>query len=185
MKMMVHRTAISEANPFDIDAVKAYLRIIENDEDISIENIAHAAAAEIEHFAQIALLTQTIQVTIFDPGPLTGVGLTLPIGPVAVNAVPSITVDGQDFTAFEFAGGPRGHIHWLRSIYCDTPPSRVSIEYEAGFGPTAADIPRDLAQAVMAQSSIHFDVRSEMETKTVTRSPHMARIAARYRGVSA
>ncbi len=35
----------------------------------------------------------------------------------------------------------------------------------------------------MDQAALHYDGRSPMGAKSLTTSPHMARVAARYRGV--
>lgn len=180
MKMLVHRTAGAAALPFTLDDLKLHLRASDDAEDTAVQNIGLTAAAEIEQFAQIALLTQTIRVTIFSPAQ--EYGLNLPIGPVADDDVPTVTIDGEVFTAFDFVGGNRPYIRWLASYYNLT-PSRISIEYQAGFGTDAADVPPDLAQALMDQAALHYDGRSPMDAKSLTTSPHMARVGARYRGV--
>jgi uncharacterized phiE125 gp8 family phage protein len=180
MKMLVHRTPVAVAQPFDLDPVKLHLRVDHDEDDTAITNMGHTAAAEIEQFAQIALLTQTIRVTIFDP--CIGTYLNLPIGPVADDEAPTVTIDGEAFTGFELIGGNRPVIRWLTG-YPDAPPGRMTITYLAGFGATAADIPADLAQALMDQAALHYDARSPMDARMLTTSPHMARIGARYRGV--
>lgn len=180
MKMLVHRTAGGAALPFVLDDLKLHLRVPDDAEDTAIQNIGETAAAEIEQFAQIALLTQTIRVTIFNPS--REYGLSLPIGPVADDDVPTVTIDGEAFTAFDFVGGNRPYIRWLAD-YHDLTPSRMTIEYQAGFGAAAADVPPDLAQALMDQAALHYDGRSPMDAKSLTTSPHMARVGARYRGV--
>lgn len=180
MKMLVHRTAGGAALPFVLDNLKLHLRVSDDAEDTAIQNIGETAAAEIEQFAQIALLTQTVRVTIFRP--TDSGGLSLPIGPVADEDVPTVTIDGEAFTAFDFIGGNRPYIRWLAE-YDNLEHSRVTIEYQAGFGATASDVPSDLAQALMDQAALHYDGRSPMEAKSLTTSPHMARVGARYRGV--
>ena len=180
MKMLVHRTEVSVALPFVLDDLKLHLRAPDDAENAAIQNIGQTAAAEIEQFAQIALLTQTIRVTIFNPA--REYGLSLPIGPVADEDVPTVTIDGEAFTAFDFVGGNRPYVRWLAD-YHDLTPSRLTIEYQAGFGETAADVPSDLAQALMDQAALHYDGRSPMDAKSLTTSPHMARVGARYRGV--
>lgn len=180
MKMLVHRTPGGAALPFDLDELKLHLRAPDDSEDTAITSMGKTAAAEIEQFAQIALLTQTIRVTIFSPGQ--DYGLRLPIGPVADDDTPTVTIDGEAFTAFDFASGDRPYIRWLAD-YFDLTPSRMIIEYQAGFGAEATDVPPDLAQALMDQAALHYDGRSPMDAKSLTTSPHMARIGARYRGV--
>ncbi|MEQ9257499.1 MAG: phage head-tail connector protein [Roseovarius sp.] len=181
MKMLVDRAG-NAAQPFDLDALKAHLRVEDDSEDAAIQIIGRAAAAEIEQFAQVALLTQTITVTIFDPSPTIGGGLRLPVGPVASDATLTVTIDGAALTAFDFAAGPRPYLRW-QDEYFDLTPDQIVIEYEAGFGAAATDVPSDLAQALMDQAALHYDGRSPMDAKSLTTSPHMARIGARYRGV--
>ena len=180
MKMLVHRTPVATELPVSLEDAKQYMRVEFDGEDNGIANIIYTAAAEIEQFAQIALLTQTIRVTIFDPSQ--DWGLKLPIGPVADEDVPTVTIDGEAFTAFDFVSGNRPYIRWL-AVYHDLTPSRMTIEYQAGFGSTAANVPADLAQALMDQAALHYDGRSPMGAKNLTTSPHMARVGARYRGV--
>ncbi len=67
MKTIVHRVPTSQIDPFSLSGIKDYLRVTHDDEDLAITQMARASAAELEHFAQIALLTQTIRVTVFDP----------------------------------------------------------------------------------------------------------------------
>ncbi|MBL3553864.1 hypothetical protein [Rhodovulum sulfidophilum] len=182
MKMLVHRQSDSTELPFVMNDLLKFVALSEDDADFfsELEPIGKAAAEEIEKFAQIALLNQTVRVTIFDP--VKEYGLSLPIGPVAEDKTPIVTIDGEVFTGFDFVGGNRPYIRWFAKFY-DLTPSRMTIEYEAGFGDTAADIPADLYQALMDQAALHFGWRSPLDAKSLTNSPHMARIAARYRGV--
>lgn len=183
MEMIVHQTARSAVQPFALPDLKDHLRVSQTDfaDDPLITSMGHTAAEEIEHLAQIALLTRTIRVTVFNPG--SDLGLRLPIGPAADDDVPTVTIDGEPFTGFDFVGGIRPYIRWLASYHSLT-SSRIVIEYQAGFGETAADIPHDLAQALMDQAALHYDARSPLDRKTLTVSPHMMRITARYRGVA-
>ena len=182
MKMLVHRTAVATGAPFDLDAVKAHVRVDDGSEDAALTNISHTAAAEIEHFAQLALLRQTIRVTVLSPH--LDDTLYLPIGPAMQGDEPTVSLNGQPFSDFLYFPFTRPVIAWGPS-YLATIPKRLDIEYQAGFGDEAAAIPPDLAQALMDQAALHFDGRSPMSAKELTTSPHMARIGARYRGVQA
>lgn len=181
MKMLTHREPISIGRPFELAEIKATLRIDFPDDDLEIERTGWAAAAELEQFAQIALLHQTIRLTVFSPNPLNS-NLILPIGPVDEADVPTVAFDGVEVADFAWVGGNRPCIRWSES-YRHRLPTRIAIEYRAGFGATAADIPRDLMQALIDQAALLFAGRSPMDGKTLTSSPHMARIGARYRGV--
>lgn len=180
MKMLVHRIAGSDVAPFVLEELKTHFRFEHDAEDAAISTIGWTAAAELEEFAQIALLMQTVRVTIFDP--VREYGLNLPVGPVTGDHTPAVTVDGSAFTDFDFVSGNRPYIRWLAS-YSELCPKRITVEYQAGFGTAASDIPRDLAQALMDQALVLWEGRGAANGKYSTSSPHMARIGARYRGV--
>ena len=106
MNMTVHRTPASAvAAPFVLAELKDHLRIEDDASDFEIQRIARAAAAEMEQFAQVALLTQTVTLTAFDPPP--DAYLRLPVGPVAQDHTPAVTMDGAAFTDFMFVAGIR------------------------------------------------------------------------------
>lgn len=177
--MLVHRTLVTLADPFDLAAVKLHLRVDHTEEDAAIQNMARTAAAQIEQFAQIALLTQTVRLTIFDPNTAESY-LHLPIGPA--DAAPAVSLDGSVFSDFDFADGLRPALRWGDG-FPDLTPSVMSVTYSAGFGSDHTSIPPDLLQAIMDQTALHYDGRSPMDSRSLPTSPHMARIGARYRGV--
>lgn len=179
MRMLVNREATA-AVPSDLTAVKLHLRVDGDAEDAAITKMWRTAAAEFEHLAQIALLTQAVRVMIINPA--ANRLLALPIGPALGGDAPAVTIDGTAFTDFDFIGGVRPLIRWGES-FASLRPELIEIEYQAGFGATDASIPEDVAQAIMDQAALHYDGRSPMDAKSLTTSPHMARIAARYRGV--
>ena len=125
MKMLVQRTPTSANAPFVLGELKEYARIDGPDDDFTLDRMGRAAAAEVEHFAQVALLSQTIRVTILDL--VHGAGLTLPIGPVADDATATVTIDGQALTGFDFVTGTRPYLSWPTSIR-GTASARVVIE---------------------------------------------------------
>ncbi|MDK3019634.1 head-tail connector protein [Pseudodonghicola flavimaris] len=179
MRMLVNREAPASL-PFDLAAVKLHMRVDGAEEDAAITNMGRTAAAEFEQLAQVALLTQTVQLTIIAPEG--GSLLSLPIGPAQVENVPAVAIDGVAFTDFDFIGGGHPLIIWGDS-YADLSPELIVVEYQSGFGAAASDIPAEIAQAIMDQAALHYDGRSPMDAESLTSSPHMARAAARYRGV--
>lgn len=183
MKMHVHRSIIATGSPVSLQALKAYIRVTHDDEDLLILKMGLAAAAEIESYAQIALLHQTINVTIFYP--VLRLGMNLPIGPAPQDAAATMTLDGEPFTDFSFAGGNRPYVEFTPSSF-HLNPKRLTISYPAGFGEDHSSIPIDLAQAIQHQVSIYYDGRSQGKDDpvAVSISGNMARIGARYRGVS-
>ena len=179
MKMLVQRTPQGSEQPYNLADVKLYLRVDHGVEDAVIANAASSAAAELEHFAQIALLSTTIRATILNPN--CDADFRLPVGPVDQSNSPSVSVDGIAFTDFEFVSGIRPLIFWGES-WSNLRPTKLEIEYTAGFGGSVADIPNDIVQAVMDQTALHYDCRGLEEARLLT-SAHFARIGARYRGV--
>ncbi len=180
MKMLVHRTYGGIEVPFSSDELLLHVRAQGDEELGAVMDMGRTAAAELEHFAQIALLNQTILVTVFEPP--CDAGFSLPIGPVLNDTDLVISVDGATFDDFSFVEGHRPYVHWGPS-FASLNPKQLAIEYTAGFGETHASVPHDLVQALMDQAALHFDGRSPMDAKSLTTSPHMARIGARYRGV--
>lgn len=181
--MIVQRTPISTNAPFILPEIKEYTWIApaDTDTDASLEKMAWEAVSEVESFAQIALLRQTIRLTILD-GAL-GAGLSLPVGPMQDDAPLSVTLDGAASTAFDVVPGNRPYLSWETSLRGNS-YRRVVIEYEAGFGDVAGDVPQDLGQAVIDQVYLLYDGRAIDEVKSRRRSDQLARVAARYRGVS-
>lgn len=180
MKMFVNRPYRAGVRPFNLEALKQHCRVDDESETAALERIGYTAAREIEQFAQIALLTQAIRVTIFY-GPADPI-LTLPIGPSKEGERPTVSINGAPFDSFDFVEGQRPVIVW-GAAYFGLTPDVIIIEYNAGFGADAESIPHDLSEALLDQAALHYDGRSPMDARDLATSPHMARIGARYRGV--
>ncbi len=180
MTMLVQREPTTENKPYVLADVKAHARVTHSHEDGLFDTMAAQSAFEIEQFAQIALLFQTISVTLIDPQGERG--LFLPIGPVIGDTKPTVTIDGVAFEAFEFVSGVRPYIRWTQSMAWGA-IGRINVEYQAGFGATADAVPADLAQAISDQAVLLYDARGQINARSLTSSPHLARVGARYRGV--
>lgn len=179
MTMAVHREAISTVDPFDLAAIDRHCRTSGVAEFLpELQSQARAAATELEQYSQIALLDQKITVTL-DRWPRAS-WFSLPVGPMPDALSVAITVDGEPYEGFAVIAGPRPALRFTGAKPCGL----VVIEYEAGFGALAADIPEDIALALMDQVAATFDARGLGDGKTNGMSPHMARIAARYRRVA-
>lgn len=180
MSTVILRRDQNTTDPFAMSEVKSHLRVTHDDEDFDIHTKARTSALEFEQFAQMALLDQTIKVRYWRPL-IDGV-IRLPIGPVTEDATATVTADGVAWTGFDLIGGHRPVI-FLPDNLIGCRVQRLVVEYTAGFGTDPGDIPADIAEAIMDQTALHFDARSPMGRKELTTSPHMMRIAARYRGV--
>lgn len=183
MKIAIERIK-PVALPFFLDDLKEHVRVDGNhtDDDRTLTRMGKAAAEEIEHTAQIALLTQDIRLTIIDLPAGSG-SIPLPIGPVVSSEPITVAVDGMHFTAFDMISGKRPFLR-LHSGSQIATKALVLVQYKAGHGAGANAIPSDLAQALLDQAAMHYDGRGPQDAKALTSSPHMARIVARYRGVA-
>lgn len=181
MKCFVERTKISTNVPFDLGAMKKYARIAHDDDDASLTRMGWEAAAEIEGLAGIALLRQSIRVTMLDV--VLGEGLALPVGPVNDAATVSVTLGGEASTDFSAISGKRPYLSWYFSVR-GSGFDRVVIEYEAGFGDAETDLPQDIRYAILDQGAVDFDMFPEVGAGEKSRSARLSRVAARYRGVS-
>lgn len=178
--MRYQRTAISTAKPFDLDVVKEHMRVAGDDENTAIEAMAYTAAAEIEAYTDIALLSQTIDCTT-DNWP--GQELALPVGPVASDATITIHIIEQDGTLTAVPDG-----YWLEAgrypvlHFIGTPGGRLRISYPAGYGAAHTDIPADIQHALADVASRLYDMRG-VDEGAPTFPPAAARILARHRRV--
>lgn len=177
--MIVERLTIPTGQLFDRNAMVDHLRL---DDDLVTEGYRHvqAAAGEAEAYGQLALLTQTIRVTLDAWPDLHGPTFPLPIAPVIDAGSVTLTADGLPFTGFTVIPGLRPAL----ALTGNCPTGRVIVQYQAGFGATAAAIPPVLAHAILDQAAAFYDVRGAGDGKTNGMSPHLARIVARYRRVS-
>lgn len=153
-----------------------------------------AAVAELQDYAGLAFLTQTVRAIA--RGPLApGQALRLPIGPVLAGAACTVTVRAHDGTEatldaglWRLIAGKRPELRLLDLSLPSTlaeDSSELLIDYAAGFGSTATAVPRDLKIAVLDQSIRLFDRRGDDFTRGATPvSAHAARIVSRWRGVS-
>lgn len=179
--MRYERTEISTASPFDPQKLLDHARV---DASMLSELAMYAdtAAAEIEDYTGIALLTQTITVTTSEwPGQI----INLPIGPVQSGATATVAAIEQDgstmpiTTGYWLEGGRYPRLHWT-----DTEPaSALRITYTAGFGSTHTALPADLHHAIIDQATHLFNT-SGTEAGKSGLGLAAARIAARYRRVA-
>jgi len=178
--MRVHRTPPGGL-PVEMAAVMAHLRLdpADGEQMLEAQAMVDAAAAEIEHHAQIALLTQSVTVTL-DAWPA-GELVRLPIGPVQPGSPYMATAGGEELTVLLPSFGRRPGFRLDPAEWTGGP---VEIVYEAGFGPTYHALPWDLRLAVLDQAAAFYDARGAIPAQAQALSPHAARIAARHRGVA-
>lgn len=176
--MIVERLNPLNIMPFDATKLATHCRV-DTAGQAEVTDHGKVAAAELEQVAQLALFNQTIRVTL--DGWTRAATLPLPISPLLDPLSVTVKVDGQVFTGFAVVTGRRPSLRLTDSLpSCEV----VVIEYLAGFGDELAELPADLIHAIMDQASAYYDARGIGDGKTNGMSPHMARIAARYRRVT-
>lgn len=178
--MIIERLNRADADPAMLTELRSHARLDGfTDDDDQIVRMGRAAAREAEEFAQIALLNQTIRVTLEScPRALT---FPLPIGPLLDWSTVEVTADGAAFDDFSVMTGQRPAIRFTEA----RPAGGVVIEYQAGFGPDSASLPDDLREAILDQALAYYDARGPGDPKAAAMSPHFARIVGRYRRVRA
>lgn len=185
--MHVERLTVPVGLPFNQSDLEDHLRVIgqgDLEQAYEVARLANAAARELEHYAQLALLTQTIRVTLAQwPWSDT---FRLPIGPVLIGATVTVTDEGTAFPGVTLLAGLRPALR----LAADRPGGQVVVEYEAGFGADVAALPSDLRLAILDQAAAFYDARGLLDQRGAAQSqmtglsPHAARVVARYRRVA-
>lgn len=174
--MIVQRLDAPPRDVVDLQELLDHARL-DRDDEWAISQMARAAAREAEDLAQIALLNQTIRVTLkCCPRAST---VPLPIAPLLDWSTVKITAGGAAFDDFSVTTGLRPAIR----LTAARPSGGMVIEYVAGWGEGPSSIPEDLRHAVLDQAVAFYDARGAGDPKTVARSPQFARIVGRYRRV--
>ena len=176
--MIIERIQTVVGLPYSAAMVADHVRVLDVEGSNEASQHALAAAREAEHYGQLALLTQTIRVTL-DVWPECD-RLPLPIAPVLLANTVTMTVDAVAFTAFAVSTGLRPSI----GLTAARPCGLIIIQYTAGFGDQASSIPADLAHAILDQAAAFYDERGNIMGKSNGMSTHMSRIVARYRRVA-
>lgn len=183
--MTVTRTPISTAAPYDLGAVKLHARIDHDDEDPAIAVMADTAAAEIERHAELALLAQTVTVTL----QAWCKRIPLPIGPFWPEGLTEhpVTVELLD-EAGNITPHPAGW--WIEGgrypvlrLTSSAHGAAIRITYPAGYGDDHHYIPADLQLAIADHAAMLYDARGLTDAPQGL-SLAATRIAARHRRVA-
>lgn len=177
--MIIERLSRPNALAFDLSEAKSHAHVTDDFEDFDFARMIEAATREAEEYAQIALLSQYIRVVLpCWPRALT---ISLPITPLLDWSTVTVTANGVGFDDFSVITGQRPALR----LSAGRPAGEVIIDYQAGYGDQAGDIPADLRHALLDQIATYYDARGAVDRSTITLSPHFARIVGRLRGVRA
>lgn len=148
--MNIKRTAAPAAEPILLDEAKLHLRVAHTAEDTYITDLIMAARMACEDRIQQTLVSTPWRLTrdTFDAR------IVLPMGPVLeVQSVKYVDVDGvtQTMVEADYQLASQNDIYFLAPAVLKAWPATqagrygaVWIDYKAGFGVTAADVPAPL-----------------------------------------
>lgn len=141
--------------PLTLAEAKSHLRVDHGDEDTLIQSLITSARLHVETLTGRVLMTQSWRL-VLDDWPRRNI-LSIPLGPVqAVGAVRVyededivLTIDAANYLV-ETSGVParlamRGHKAWPRP---GRPFGGIEIDFTAGYGDNAEDVPASLRQAI-------------------------------------
>lgn len=151
------------SEPVSLDDIKAHSRIDYADDDAELQAMVTAARTHVERFTGRALITQTWTATLSDfPAPSRTIRLPKPPFQEVV-AIDYYDADGasQSFTGYSAAAlGDIGAL-WPETSWpaTATRPDAVTVEWTAGYGDAADDVPADIREAIMLVAAHFYEHR--------------------------
>jgi len=161
--------------PVTLDEARAHLRVTASDEDTAIARLVATARAHVERATGRALLTQgwRLYLDAWPPGRV----VRLPVAPVrSIEAVTVYDGDGvpETLSASALTLDGAGTPPRLKVALGATPPGQglngIEIDFTAGYGASATDVPAPLVQAILmlvAHWFDHRDLGADMATAQV------------------
>jgi hypothetical protein len=144
--------------PVSLAEAKAFARVDGTDEDALISALIAAARLHVESLTGRALVMQTWRLVL---NCVTGLLIPLPVVP-----------------AMELIEAPDGAVLQGDAVLLATATDAVSLDYSAGYG-NAADVPKDLRQAVLTLVAYWYEHRDSVTIAPVG----FERLVASYRRV--
>ncbi|ETX16164.1 gene transfer agent protein [Roseivivax halodurans JCM 10272] len=188
--ILIEEAPLSDA-AMPLDAFKQHLRMgsgfgVESVQDAMLASFLRAAIVAIEARTSKALLRRTFVLTL--PAWTTPEGHPLPIAPiVSITQVAIVDRFGhaEVMEAARFRVTPDTHVPWLRYDRPALPPiptgGTAEVRLVAGYAGTFADLPADLAQAVMLLAAHYYEYRDETALGEGCMPFGVTSLVARYR----
>lgn len=174
--------------PVTTAEAKDHARVDTADEDTLIDTLVTAARMRVEEYLQRALIDTTFTMTLDDFGPnvawwprsFLAADIRLPRNPVSsVDEIRYIDDSGtqQTLAASEYRVDTSSLVARLTPAYAETWPTTrpvtnaVEIDFTAGYGASATDVPAPIRQAIKIIVSTQFDYRQALSDVTVSEVP--------------
>jgi len=154
------------AEPVALGEAKAFLRVDGTDEDAFISTLITAARLHVEGTTARALIAQTWRL-VCDDWPVSRI-IDLPVAPViSLTTITAYDADGMGTSIALSQFQPETNVAparlFLPSGIAGAPALRerngIEIDYVAGYGTEADDVPDDLKQAVLSLVGYWFEHR--------------------------
>ena len=159
-------TRVPTGEPVTVDALKAHLRITHASEDALLGELIAAARQTVEREAGVACLDQGFRLLL---DALPGHGLVrLPVHPVGqVTAITVYDAEGNPSDIDVPTTVLDGYAVPPRLQFRQLPPTGrcingIEIDFDAGFGSTAAEVPDTLKRAILLAAAHWYEFRAEL-----------------------
>lgn len=141
--------------PLSLAEAKAYLKLDDAVEDGLVATLVAAARIHVEGTTSRAMISQSWRL-VLDAWPLDG-EVRLPLGPlIAVTAVTAYDAEGEphEIDPGQLAIAAGRNLLLVPANLSGMPPLRerqgLEVDFTAGYGEAAVDVPADLRQAMLA-----------------------------------
>lgn len=156
--MSLKQTAAPGVEPVTLAEAKAFLRVDTDDEDTFVESLITTSRLHIEAALDLALITQSWRLTV----PARTAPIAIPLHPVA--SVTAVQVRDGDGVETEVALGDINVDLDVRPACVLVPHAggaadKTVIAFDAGFGPTDANVPTPIRQALLQLIAHWFENR--------------------------
>lgn len=179
------RTPIASGSAVSLDQVKARARIVGDDDDMELSLLIDTAASEIEAHCGIALLAQSVTVTLR----AWCKRIPLPVGPFWTEGfaehpvIVELLDEAGNATAHPAGWWIEGGRYPVLNLTGNGNGVAIRIRYPAGYSAEADGIPADLQLAVTDHAAMMYDERGKIDAPKGL-SLAASRIAARHRRVA-
>ncbi len=151
------QTLAPSTEPLSLAETKLYLKIDEQDEDITLLQMIRAARLAAEKFMRRSLITQRWKMGFDDFAPAR---VQLMRGPV--QSIMAVTLTTRDGTSQALSGSAYTLSAGNAALRFDISPvaHMVEVEYVAGYG-DASQVPYDIQQGLLAHVAYMFEHRGQ------------------------